>query len=325
MSIKVSIIVPVYNVENYLKQCLDSILNQSLKEIEVIVINDGSTDRSGSICDDYSKKDNRIKVCHTKNNGLSAARNKGLELASGEYIGFVDSDDYIRKDMIKNLYDACKVNSADIGVCNISRNIQNYSDCFETKILDKEQGLKECFNGILYRFSPCNKIYRKECFEGIKFPEGRIHEDLSTTYKIFSNANKTAYINYIGYIYFERKNSILTKKFSENRLQSFLAWDEILEFMLNKYPKLEREVIACFGYWCIDYSFKIINGVNDKFKTKEYLNVISKSISDNKIYILRNKKLRIKEKIILAMIYINPAIFVNYINLKKKVYITERA
>ena len=110
MSIKVSIIVPVYNVENYLEQCLDSILNQSLKEIEVILVNDGSTDRSGAICDDYSKKDKRIKVFHTKNRGLSAARNKGLELASGEYIGFVDSDDYIRKDMAYVIcLEICKV------------------------------------------------------------------------------------------------------------------------------------------------------------------------------------------------------------------------
>lgn len=202
MKVIISIIVPIYNVEKYLPRCIGSILNQNFEEFELILVNDGSTDNSGKICDIYAKKDKRIKVIHKKNGGVSSARNSGIRAATGEYIGFVDPDDYIDKNMYTNLYELCEENNCDIGICKLGReidgNLLNYNR--EEKILElnKIEAMKELFKGELYRFSLCNKIYKRKCFKDVIFPEGRIHEDLATTYKLFANSNKAIYTSYAG-------------------------------------------------------------------------------------------------------------------------------
>lgn len=199
MSAIISIIVPIYNVDNYLEKCIDSILNQALEEFELVLVNDGSTDNSGAICDKYSNKDERVKVIHKKNGGVSSARNVGIKNANGDYIGFVDPDDYVDIDMYKKLYELCIKSNSDIAICKLGReingNIINKSDDEGLLELNNLEGMRELFKGELYRFSLCNKLFNKKCFENIKFPEGRIHEDLSTTYKLFANSNKSIYTN----------------------------------------------------------------------------------------------------------------------------------
>src|SRR5690625_2816139 len=190
---QISIIVPVYNVASYVQQCLDSILDQTFKGFEVIVINDGSTDNTGEIIDKYTKKDRRVKAIHQSYGGVSSARNIGIELATGEYIGFVDGDDYIKKDMFETLYRMCVDTESDIAICRLGRKIDdniinNTVEPLYTKELDKEEAMCELFKGILYRFSLCNKLFKKSCFQGISFPVGRIHEDLATTYRLFDQA-----------------------------------------------------------------------------------------------------------------------------------------
>ncbi|WP_224393697.1 glycosyltransferase family 2 protein [Clostridium perfringens] len=278
MKPEISIIVPIYNVEKYLSKCIDSILNQSFTNFELILVNDGSNDRSGIICDEYTLKDERIRVIHKKNGGVSSARNSGISLALGKYIGFVDSDDYIKEEMYEILYNLCKKYKTDISICKLGREINgtliNNEENGEIIELDNVNGLKELFKGILYRFSLCNKLFKRECFRGVIFPEGRIHEDLSTTYRLFANAKKSIYFDYVGYIYVKRENSILTTTYNEKRLQAFIGWNEILEFMINKYPMLKDNVVACFEYSCIDHSNYILNqviGFNNKIRLLNFI------------------------------------------------------
>ena len=188
---KVSIIVPVYNVEKYIEQCIQSLRTQSLRDIEIILVDDGSSDNCPMLCDKYTRIDKRIKVIHKQNGGLSSARNEGLNICQGDYIGFVDSDDWIDKYMYERLYNLCEERNADIGVCNFFRNENNRT--VEKEViteLNNIEGMRELFRGNLYRFSACNKLFKKSCFKNIIFPEGRVHEDLSTTYKVFAMLEK---------------------------------------------------------------------------------------------------------------------------------------
>lgn len=271
----ISIIVPVYNLELYIKKCIDSILAQTFTNFEVIVVNDGSTDNSGDICDEYAQKDNRVVVVHKKNDGLSSARNTGIKISRGKYLGFVDGDDWIYDDMYEKLYTLSNQNNCDIAICNIYREIKGEVNYIERAKLIKEmdniEAMRQLFKGILYRFSVCNKLYKKSCFRGIEFPEGRLHEDLSTTYKLFSNANKVVFTNYTGYIYVKRENSILNSRYNPKRLESFIAWNEILSFMNIKYPQLSEEYYSCFVYWCIDHIYQILNQIDKKVEQERYL------------------------------------------------------
>ena len=310
----ISIIVPIYNVGKYLPRCIESILNQTFNNFELILVNDGSTDNSGVVCDDYAKKDTRIKIVHKSNGGVSSARNAGLYVAKGEYIGFVDPDDYIDKNMYEKLYRLCIDNNSDIAICRFNREIngkiQNKESTEEIIELNNMEAMNELFKGNLYRFSLCNKLFSKKCFNDVLFPEERIHEDLSTTYKLFDNSKKTVYINYCGYIYVRRENSILTSTYNEKRLQAFIAWDEIIEFIDKNYYEIIEQVIATFTYWCVDNILYILNQVNNSKKKNNYLNIIQKYTTKYYIYIKRNNILSRSYKLRIRIFNINYKLFI---------------
>ena len=310
----ISLIVPIYNVGKYLPKCIESILNQTFKNFELILVNDGSTDNSGVVCDDYAKKDTRIKIIHKSNGGVSSARNAGLYVAKGEYIGFVDPDDYIDKNMYEKLYRLCIDNNSDIAICRFNREIngkiQNKESTEEIIELNNMEAMNELFKGNLYRFSLCNKLFSKKCFNDVLFPEERIHEDLSTTYKLFANSKKAVYINYCGYIYVRRENSILTSTYNEKRLQAFIAWDEIIEFIDKNYYEIIEQVIATFTYWCVDNILYILNQVNNSKKKNNYLNIIQKYTTKYYIYIKRNNILSRSYKLRIRIFNINYKLFI---------------
>lgn len=310
----ISIIVPIYNVGKYLPKCIESILNQTFKNFELILVNDGSTDNSGVVCDDYAKKDTKIKIIHKSNGGVSSARNAGLYVAKGEYIGFVDPDDYIDKNMYEKLYRLCIDNNSDIAICRFNREIngkiQNKESTEEIIELNNMEAMNELFKGNLYRFSLCNKLFSKKCFNDVLFPEERIHEDLSTTYKLFANSKKAVYINYCGYIYVRRENSILTSTYNEKRLQAFIAWDEIIEFIDKNYYEIIEQVIATFTYWCVDNILYILNQVNNSKKKNNYLNIIQKYTTKYYIYIKRNNILSRSYKLRIRIFNINYKLFI---------------
>ena len=214
----ISVIVPVYNIEKYLKRCIDSIIVQTYKNLEIILVDDGSTDESGVICDKYKDLDNRIKVIHKKNEGAAIARNIGIECAEGEYVAFVDSDDYIHPKMFELLHTTLVRNKADISVCDISDvpfDLESEQGVEEEHIIT---GKKSYFNEIAHQnllyIVIWNKLYKKELFKNIKFPEGRKYEDLWFSAIFFSNVKRAVFINNKLYYYYQRENSLSKEKIS---------------------------------------------------------------------------------------------------------------
>jgi len=301
---------------------MNSILNQTFTDFEVIVVNDGSTDKSGVICDEYAEKDKRVKVFHLSKSGVSVARNVGVNSATGDYIGFVDGDDYIETVMYEKLYEACIQSGSDVSICKLGREINeeiiNHNDEeFYSLEMSNEEAMEELFKGILFRFSLCNKLFNKKCFEDVTFPIGRIHEDLSTTYKLFARAHKVVYLNFNGYVYVKRNESILTKSYYEKRLDAFIGWEEILIFMNQRYPQLYEVVNACFAYNSVDHIYFILNQVQDKKEKEKYLKFIQLNIRKYYKQILQNNILAINYKFIVTFFVHNIKLFM-IINFIKK-------
>ena len=324
---EISIIVPVYNIELYVGRCLKSIITQSFSNFEVIVIDDGSTDSTGKICDEYMGIDSRIKVVHKEHKGVSAARNEGLKMSQGKYLSFVDGDDWLDKDMYKKLYALILETHSDIAISNLGREVNgkiiNKQQKYFIKEMDNVEAMRQIFKGELYRFSLCNKLFKKSCFKNIEFPQGRIHEDLTTTYKVFGNCDKAVYVNYIGYIYVKRENSILTSPYNENRLDLFISWDEIFAYIEENYPQIDELVIESYAYGCIDHIYYILDQVNDKKEKMFYLTFIKSHIGRHYKTIMKNRHLPLRNKrtIILLQYNINLLLVLN--NFKscfKKIY-----
>lgn len=257
MSRLVSVIVPIYNVEQYLTHCINSILQQSYENLEIILVEDGSPDNSGRICDEFSTKDHRIIVIHKQNGGLSDARNAGIDIATGDYVTFVDSDDYIMPDMIESLVNILIKENIDIAQCAYKR---CQCDCIDSI----KQGLSRINEFTVYTESKMSaylrnkiistvswgKIYKKSLFNEIRFPVGRLHEDVFTTYKLIHRADSVAVTNYIGYIYRINENSITTSKFSPQKLDSIYGKIECAEFIEKNYPDLSKQAYSEIIYAC---------------------------------------------------------------------------
>lgn len=230
----ISVVVPIYKVEKYLPKCVDSICGQTYQNLEIILVDDGSPDQCGKLCDEYAKQDGRIKVIHKKNGGLSDARNAGIEVATGKYIGFVDSDDYIHPQMYEFLHDSLQKNMACIAVCAFQCIME--SEHVESKIMNSIQSEvisseTERINHFLgEEFTVAwNKLYPREYFSNIRYPKGKIHEDEFTTYKLLEMAKRICFIQEPLYYYVQRDNSIMGEDFSEKRLHRLDAYQERLE------------------------------------------------------------------------------------------------
>lgn len=225
--IKVSVIVPVYNSALYLDKCLDSLVNQTLKDIEIIVVNDGSTDNSQEIINKYIKKDKRIVSIVKGNGGLGDARNYGIKKATGKYIGFVDSDDHVDLNMYEDLYKTAEKENSDIVECNFYWSYKNKLK--EDKPKYNYDSKEDIFNNI--RVMVCNKIFRKELVikNKIMFPQGVKYEDILFTYKILPHVNKISYIGKAYYYYIQRQNSLSNNQ-NEKTKDIFVLLDEIKKY-----------------------------------------------------------------------------------------------
>ncbi len=224
----ISVIVPVYNVEKYLDRCVKSILSQSFSDFELLLVDDGSPDRCGEMCDEYAKGDSRIKAFHKRNGGLSDARNFGIEKALGEYLMFVDSDDYIHEQMLETLHRLITENDADLAVCSAM-------DVFEGKevtqvreirefTLNKTESYKYMLRGDGLP-SACNKLYKRQTVGEVRFPVGKLYEDGFFTPQILKRVEKTAVTSRPMYYYFRRADSITTKPFRKGDLDVIEAYD----------------------------------------------------------------------------------------------------
>ena len=230
----ISVVIPVYNVEDYLVFCLESIINQTYKKLEIIIVDDGSTDKSGNIADSYSRKDPRIRVIHKKNGGLSDARNKGLDASKGEYICFIDSDDYVNYNYIEILYNLCVENKADISICSFMKTSRELTkiDGLENRksyVIDGRDTIKRIYKGKgkNIAFTAWNKLYKRSLFtnNNIEYPKGRLYEDDTTTYRLFYITKKVAITEECLYYYRIRNNSIMTSKIDERKIKDGLYAD----------------------------------------------------------------------------------------------------
>ena len=248
----ISVIVPVYNVEKYIRKCLDSIVSQTYSNLQIILIDDGSTDNSGIICDEYGKKDSRIQVIHQTNQGLSSARNKGLDIACGEYIGFVDSDDYIEPKMYELLHKNIIKSNADICLCRSvaedinGKTIKYSTEYHGTSTLNKE----DMFNFLSYNrepkyIVPFNKLYKSKIFERLRYVEGVIYEDERIITHIYEKCNRIALINNILYHYIVRPNSTIHQKMTTRNLDAVYALlDRVQLFNSIKKQYLAKKVLC---------------------------------------------------------------------------------
>lgn len=213
----ISVIVPVYNVKKYLNRCLESIGGQEYGNLDILIVDDGSTDGSGGICDEFAKNDKRVRVSHKKNGGLSDARNFGMKKAKGEIIAFVDSDDCIDRHFIDKMYGVMEYKKADIVICGYNDDAPK-----SAKVSGKEATIKLLTQSENIDIVAWNKLYKKNLFldNDIRFPIGKIHEDTLTTYKVLSKADTVVYLAESLYEYTERENSITSVEKIEERLEA---------------------------------------------------------------------------------------------------------
>ena len=234
----VSVIVPVYNVESYVAKCIESIVNQTFKDLDIILVDDGSRDSSGSICDRFAEKDKRIRVVHKENGGLSSARNAGLDIAIGDYIVFVDSDDYINQKMVETLYSAIIENNADLSICNYIHVNEKGEEIgiselriTQPQILSSEWMLERISKGWTFGAIAWNKMYSNKIFNGLRYPLGRINEDEFISHRVMAQAETAVIIPNVLYYYLLRQGSITKTGFNLKNLDSIYAFIDRIDFL----------------------------------------------------------------------------------------------
>ena len=293
---KLSIIIPVYNVEAFLPQAIESVLAQTYRDFELILVVDGATDSSGEICDGYAAQDNRIRVIHQKNAGVSAARNAGVAAARGAYIGFTDSDDIIETDMFQRLMELAERYSADVVQCEHDR-----SDCLngslrseEVEIMDGETFVRRIFTKRGGRYTNqvalWSKIYRRELFEGIVFPAGRTYEDEQETYKLCLKAKTLVETPDILYHYIKRENSIITGISAKKMLDKQAALLDRLYYLPQRLPDLYPLCAETF----LGYSRSILCDLykaGEKASVKQAIRVLLKHKKQWKPFMTSNDRL----------------------------------
>lgn len=286
----ISVIIPCYNVEKYIDRCMESVLNQTYRKLEIILVDDGSTDGTRKICDRYSQMDARVKVIHKENRGLSSARNTGLNICQGEYIFFVDSDDWITIDAVQYLYDLRKKYNADFSMAAYVRTrAYRKKDCLQHDYVECELTQLEFLSKFFKIGTQENvqfawaKLYKSELFDNIQYPTGVIFEDVPTTFHIAVYSGKIAYSTHIIYYYYFNPDSITEEKFNDRKFDLIKVWDMVCE----KACQNENEWIlaqAIINRKRADFGVLMelaISNITLKEK-KTYLLKINRSISDLK-------------------------------------------
>lgn len=286
----VSIIVPVYNVEKYLAKCIESILSQTYRDIEVLLIDDGSTDGSADICKEYSRQDDRIRYIRQENGGLGNARNRGIQEASGKYILFIDSDDYIAENMVEQLYQNIITSGADMATCGIYNVFQQKCtaqyDKIEKFLCSSEEAFGLLLIGEKIPGSSCNKLIQADILKDIRFPEGIPYEDVGFHIDLMQKV-ETVYVDTTPlYYYVHRENSITTKKFDSDAMMFIYAYNETLKVVMEKYPAIIEE--ARFKlFWAYFAILDRILKEEQYWKISEYKKV-KHYLKRNAVRIIRN-------------------------------------
>lgn len=318
----ISIIVPVYNAKEYLPRCIDSILNQTYNNIELILIDDGSNDGSEIICDTYAQQDRRIRVVHQKNSGQATARNVGLSITTGKYIGFVDSDDAILPTMYQALMRALVGAKADIACCSYKKTLfENFTAIEnveqppeELKIVDVDNIPSEICKGKDLKTYVWDKLFKKSLFDCIQFPDGKIFEDTTVVCDVLCKASRIVITNQILYMYTVRPGSTMTLKTRKRYLDEFSAYSHQLSLLAGRCPKelyrleiKEAEVIRYYIELC-----------DEKENNKDMLTVMKNNYRKNYLKILKENNKPLQTKIAITFCMLFPGVYVKVMRIIRK-------
>ena len=320
MKERISVVVPVYNVEQYLEKCVNSIINQTYKNLEISLVDDGDTDKSGKLCDELANLDNRIMVYHKKNGGLSDARNYGVERATGDYIGFVDGDDYIDAEMYEKLYEAIKKENVDVAECNLKIIYSDRVELFTEKkyysVYTKQEYLEEYLKIEKIFGSACVRLITADIAKKIHFPNGKLYEDTYYAYDLINVADSYVIMEAPYYNYLMRENSITNARFNPRIFDLIEIVEEFYNTVYENYPGLE-EAADCRKMYAY---FSVLNSIllEEEFKNNSFYPRIVNYFKKNYIKLLRNKYITRNRKLSILLIKIN-------INLYRRVLMKYKA
>ena len=241
---KVSVIIPIYNTEQYLNKCIDSVLNQTMRDFELLLIDDGSKDSSGMICDTYAQQDSRVRVVHKENAGQGVARNLAMDMAAGEYYAFLDSDDYWDADYLEKMLWLTETQNAEIAVCeyrNVDHNyrpVGNKKEDGSVEVMSGVEAAKQALYWKKFGVAPWAKLWKAELWKGVRFKEDRIYEDLATTYQVYVKAARVAFVHKAYMTYYLRLNSDARMAFNNRKMMTLVTAEEILKFAREECPAL---------------------------------------------------------------------------------------
>jgi glycosyltransferase involved in cell wall biosynthesis len=315
MNIEISIIVPVYNLEPLLPKCVESILTQTFTDFELILVNDGSTDRSGELCDEFAKLDNRIVVIHKSNGGVASSRNAGLEAAKGSYIGFVDNDDFVNEHMFETLYTNAIIHESEIVVCDFLK-VNETQDIdtkkrkinFKVEHFNNVESLNQIYTDNNLTFiCPWNKLYKKSLFNEIKYELGNINDDETVAHQLLYESKKTTYIHTELYYYVQREGSQINSAFHIKRLCKVYALKDRVEFFKSKNEiELHEKALKHFMdkfFWYYFLAKTTLKGVDRELKE------LKVTFDQTLIYLLKHKGISWKQKLMCVLFRTSPKLF----------------
>lgn len=313
----VSVIVPIYKVEDDLEKCVESIINQSYKNLEIILVDDGSPDRCGEIADYFAQNDSRIKVIHKKNGGLSDARNVGLNFSTGDYLTFVDSDDYLDTSFVERLLSLSIKYCAEIVVCKnlFFSKLENALKITRTEETEKFFSSHEAIETMLYQrdfdVAAWGKLYKAYTHQTVRFPKGLIHEDISTTYKTFLNSNRIVFTSEELYYYQVRENSIENEKFTKKKMNCITT----AQMMLDDIGKNHPELLGAARSRYIAANLHILAQIHENVPEKA---VIKNNIIKVRKIVLKDKKATVRVRGACALTYLSFDLTTLLLNFMKK-------
>ena len=298
----ISIIVPVYNVETYLAKCVDSILAQTYTNLEIFLVNDGSSDCCGKLCDEYAKEDKRIKVIHKKNGGLSDARNVAIDVTTGEFITFIDSDDYVTDDYIMTLYSLIEKYECKVSIALYNTFVEGSKPKVVNRVYREDcqtniKAIEEMFYQEKYDTASWAKLYHSSLFAtGIRYPKGIVYEDLATTYLLIFQSDKVAFCNRRIYNYLLRRDSIEGSSFSSKKMDSALKVCELMESHLEILGK----VMQAYKCRIMSFFFHLLLKMPDGYEQR---NMLYKRIKAIRWSVLCNSRARKKARVASLLSY----------------------
>lgn len=303
---RISVIVPVYKVEPYLRKCLDSIVNQTYQNLEIILVDDGSPDNCGAICDEYAARDERIRVIHQSNGGLSAARNAGLDVATGDCIGFVDSDDWAEPEMFETLFRGMEETKADIAVCGRYEEYKDRRAAIgwpETRIMNREEALGELLKKTQLQNLVWDKLYRRKLFEGLHFPAGKTFEDIAVMHRLLLRAEKVVCLPETMYHYRQRPDGIVGDISLKNKLTHYEMLRQRYEELKEAWPQFADLMVAqcrasAISLWTVYYA----DSKDERKRYREKLRAVSTFIRSHPIKAEEGLELGMAGRLVLRLV-----------------------